>query len=77
MIFYYLRHFRPDAFVHINPLYCCPGAVSSALLKWVEKESGIPVINLFYDGLRNPNENLEPHIFYLRQKAAPSRSISY
>ena len=68
MIFYYLQHLRPDGFVHINPLYCCPGAVSSALLKWVEKEHGIPVINLFYDGLRNPNENLEPYIFYLRQK---------
>jgi predicted CoA-substrate-specific enzyme activase len=68
MIFYYLQHLRPDGFVHINPLYCCPGAVSSALLKWVEKEHGIPVINLFYDGLRNPNENLEPYVFYLRQK---------
>lgn len=77
MIFYYLRHFRPDGFVHINPLYCCPGAVSSALLKWVEKEYGIPVINLFYDGLRNPNENLEPYIFYLRQKKAPPPSILY
>lgn len=68
MIFYYLQHLRPDGFVHLNPLYCCPGAVSSALLKWVEKEHGIPVINLFYDGLRNPNENLEPYIFYLRQR---------
>ena len=26
------------------------GAVSSALLSWVEKEHGIPVINLFYEG---------------------------
>jgi predicted nucleotide-binding protein (sugar kinase/HSP70/actin superfamily) len=70
MIYYYLQHLRPDGFVHINPLYCCPGAVSSALLKWVEKEHGIPVINLFYDGLRSPNENLEPYIFYLRQRKA-------
>ena len=77
MIFYYLQHLRPDGFVHINPLYCCPGAVSSALLKWVEKEYGIPVINLFYDGLRSPNENLEPYIFYLRQKTEPPHSIPH
>jgi len=77
MIFTYLQNLRPDGFVHINPLYYCPGAVSSALLKWVEKEHGIPVINLFYDGLRSPNENLEPYIFYLRQKTKPSGSISY
>jgi len=77
MIFNYLQHLRPDGFVHINPLYCCPGAVSSALLKWVEKEHGIPVINLFYDGLRSPNENLEPYIFYLRQKKTSSPSITH
>ena len=70
---YYLLHLKPDGFVHVNPLYCCPGAVSSALLSWVEKEYGVPVINLFYDGLHSPNENLEPYVFYLRQKKATSR----
>ncbi len=64
---YYLQFLKPDGFVHVNPLYCCPGAISSALLSWVEKEYGVPVINLFYDGIHNPNENLEPYIFYLRQ----------
>jgi hypothetical protein len=53
------------------------GAVSSALLKWVEKEHGVPVINLFCDGLRNPNDNLEPYVFYLRQKEAPSSAMPY
>jgi len=43
----------------------------------VEKEDGIPVINLFYDGLRNPNKNLEPYIFYLRQKSAGSPAHFY
>jgi hypothetical protein len=38
-------------------------AKAGALLKRVEKEYGIPVINLFYDGLRNPNENLESCVF--------------
>ncbi len=67
-IFYYLRHLRPDGFVHINPLYCCPGVVSHALLSWIERTCGVPMIHLFYDGLNNPNENLEPYIFYLRRK---------
>jgi hypothetical protein len=51
------------------------GAVSSALLSWVEKEHGIPVINLFYGGLRSPNEHLEPYIFYLRRKTAEARPL--
>lgn len=67
-IFYYLQHIKPDAFVHINPLFCCPGVVSSALFRWVEENFGIPVIHLFYDGLTSPNENLEPYIHYLKAK---------
>jgi predicted CoA-substrate-specific enzyme activase len=67
-IFYYLRHLRPDGFIHLNPLYCCPGVVSRALLGWVEREFGVPVIHLFYDGIHNPNENLEPYIYYLKKK---------
>jgi hypothetical protein len=51
------------------------GAVSSALLRWVEANRGVPVINLFYDGLRSPNENLEPHLFCLRRKMAESRPL--
>ena len=34
-------------------------------------------IDRVYDGLRSPNENLEPYIFYLRQKTKPSGSIAY
>ncbi len=73
-ILYYLKHFKPDAFVHINPLYCCPGVVSNALLNWVEADHGVPVIHLFYDGIQNPNENLEPYIHYLKRKKAARRA---
>lgn len=75
-ILYYLKHFKPDAFVHINPLYCCPGVVSNALLHWVEAEHGVPVIHLFYDGIQNPNENLEPYIHYLKRKKASGRAVT-
>jgi predicted nucleotide-binding protein (sugar kinase/HSP70/actin superfamily) len=67
-VFYYLRHMRPDGFVHINPLYCCPGAVSTALLGGIAREFGVPVVHLFYDGIHSPNENLEPTIHYLKQR---------
>jgi len=67
-ILYYLHYFHPDAVVHINPLYCCPGTVTSAICSWINKSFNIPIINLFYDGLNNPNENLKPYIYYLRQR---------
>ncbi|MDH7512161.1 MAG: acyl-CoA dehydratase activase [Clostridiales bacterium] len=72
-IFYCLQHIRPDGFVHINPLLCCPGLVSSAIFRWVEEKFGIPVIHLFYDGVTSPNENLEPYIHYLKKKSRKLR----
>ena len=72
-ILYDVRRLKPDAFVHINPLFCCPGLVSTALLRRLAELSGVPVIHLFYDGLHSPNEDLEPHVHYLREKLARRR----
>ncbi|MCP2519102.1 acyl-CoA dehydratase activase [SCandidatus Aminicenantes bacterium Aminicenantia_JdfR_composite] len=76
-IIYYINYFQPDAIVHINPLYCCPGSVTSAICNWVNKNFDIPVINLFYDGINNPNKNLKPHLHYLKQKKLINKKDSY
>jgi predicted nucleotide-binding protein (sugar kinase/HSP70/actin superfamily) len=67
-ILHSLRYLRPDAFVHLNPLFCCPGVVSTALFRRLEEGTGVPCIHLFYDGIHSPNDELEPHIHYLRRK---------
>jgi predicted nucleotide-binding protein (sugar kinase/HSP70/actin superfamily) len=72
-ILHSLRHLRPDAFVHINPLFCCPGVVSTALFHRLEERTGVPCIHLFYDGIHSPNDDLEPHIHYLIQKQRDRR----
>ena len=45
------RHY-PDLamFVHVNPIFCCPGLVSELLFRAVEKDIGIPIISITYDG---------------------------
>jgi len=72
-ILHSLRHLRPDAFVHINPLFCCPGVVSTALFHRLEERTGVPCIHLFYDGIHSPNDDLEPYVHYLRQKRRDRR----
>ncbi len=67
-ILHSLRYHQPDAFVHINPLFCCPGVVSTALFRRLEERTGVPCIHLFYDGIHSPNDDLEPHIHYLKNK---------
>ena len=61
-------HGRVAAFVHVNPLFCCPGAVSQAVFPKVAESIGRPIINLFYDGLGNPGDELRTHLHFLVKK---------
>ena len=64
-----LEHY-PDLslFIHVNPIFCCPGLVSESIFKKVEKEIGIPIVSVTYDGTTaQRNHILAPYIHYLRQ----------
>jgi hypothetical protein len=66
-IFSLLKHY-PDIslFVHINPIFCCPGLVSESLFKAVEQDIGIPIVSIVYDGTTtNKNELLTPYLHYI------------
>ena len=65
---YYIRHGLVDAIVHINPIFCCPGVVTSSIYRKMQEDFGIPIIDIFYDGTGKPNDILIPHLHYLREK---------
>ncbi len=70
-IFSLLEH-HPDLalFVHVNPIFCCPGLVSESIFKAVEKDIGIPIVSIVYDGTTTKkNEVLAPYLHYLSQSA--------
>lgn len=58
-----------SAIIHVNPVFCCPGVVSSAIFKGLQEKTGIPVIDLFYDGTNKPNTRIIPHLYYLTRNA--------
>lgn len=66
---FYAERGLVSAIIHVNPVFCCPGVVSSAIFKRLQEETGIPVINLFYDGTNKPNTRIIPHLYYLTKKA--------
>jgi hypothetical protein len=71
-IFSLLKHY-PDIslFVHVNPIFCCPGLVSESLFKTVEQDIGIPIISVVYDGTTtNKNELLAPYLHYILRSFA-------
>jgi len=55
-------------FIHVNPIFCCPGLVSESIFKKVEKDIDIPIISITYDGTTTRrNDILAPYIHYLKQ----------
>lgn len=63
-----LLHHYPDLklLVHINPIFCCPGLVSESLFKKIEKDIGIPIVSIIYDGTATKrNEVLAPYLHYI------------
>jgi predicted CoA-substrate-specific enzyme activase len=71
-IFTLLKHY-PDIslFIHVNPIFCCPGLVSESLFKVVEKDIDIPIVSIVYDGTTtNKNELLAPYLHYLLRSHA-------
>lgn len=65
---YYAKHGIVDAVIHVNPVFCCPGVISSSLFRKIQDVYNIPVIDLFYDGTNKPNKMIDPHMFYLGRK---------
>ena len=68
---YYLHENYPDLkfIVHVYPLFCCPGLISEAIYKKVEKDLAIPIVSIAYDGTQaDKNKVLEP---YLRMSSSP------
>ncbi|UCE04709.1 MAG: hypothetical protein JSW07_13915, partial [bacterium] len=63
-----LLHHYPDMnlFIHVSPIFCCPGLVSESIFKKVERDIGIPIVSIIYDGTAaKRNELLVPYLHYI------------
>jgi predicted nucleotide-binding protein (sugar kinase/HSP70/actin superfamily) len=54
------------------PFACMPGAMTSGILKAVERDLGIPVVPMFYDGQGDINGLLESHLSAIHRQRARS-----
>jgi len=72
-LFHILKE-HPDIslFVQTNPAFCCPALVTEAMARDIERETGVPIVTLTYDGTGTPvNDRLIPYLKYPR-KVKPS-----
>ena len=68
-LLYDLKYHLVDAVIHVNPILCCPGTVTSSIYRKIQSEYQIPIINLFYDGINKPNKIIAPLFDRLKQKS--------
>ena len=68
---WYCTHRQVEAIIHVNPMFCCPGVVTASLYRKIQADFGIPIVDIFYDGVANPNSVLIPHMHYLRRSTGP------
>jgi len=70
-IFYIARHHpRVTLFVQTSPAFCCPSLITEAMSRDIEKETGIPVISVTYDGTGGgKNEVILPYLAHPRTQA--------
>lgn len=65
---YYLKENYPEMklIINVNPIFCCPGLISEAIYRKVEKETGIPIVSITYDGTRtDKNKVLNPYLYFI------------
>ena len=48
--------------VNVAPFSCMPGTITTALFRQVSAETGMPIVNLFYDGTGGQNRSMEVYL---------------
>ena len=73
---YHIAKKNVEAIIHVNPIFCCPGVVTSSIYRKIQEDFGIPIIDIFYDGTGSPNHLLIPHMDHLNRKKKAVRSAA-
>ena len=63
-IFSLIKH-HPDLslFVQASPAFCCPSLVTEAMVREIERSTGIPIVSITYDGTQSlKNDVIIPYI---------------
>jgi predicted nucleotide-binding protein (sugar kinase/HSP70/actin superfamily) len=67
---YYIKKHHPDVslFIQTSPAFCCPSLVTESMRSVIEKNTGIPVVSITYDGTGGlKNDTIIPYLKYPRK----------
>ncbi len=64
---FYLTRCYPDIalFIQTSPAFCCPSLITEAMAGAIERETGVPIVSITYDGTGgNKNDVIIPYLEY-------------
>jgi hypothetical protein len=67
---YYIKKYYPDIslFVQTSPAFCCPSLITEAMSRKIEKNTGVPIVSITYDGIGgSKNDVIIPYIKFPRK----------
>jgi predicted nucleotide-binding protein (sugar kinase/HSP70/actin superfamily) len=67
---YYTKKHHPEVslFIQTSPAFCCPSLVTESMRSVIEKNTGIPVVSVTYDGTGgSKNDIIIPYLKYPRK----------
>ena len=67
---YYIKKYYPDIsfFVQTSPAFCCPSLITEAMARKIEKNTGVPIVSITYDGIGgSKNDVIIPYIKFPRK----------
>lgn len=68
----FIERDRADLVVNVSPFTCMPGILTSAVFGQIAAASGIPIVNMYYDGTVGVNEKVAVFLRNLRRPGALS-----
>ena len=76
---HYIKKHYPDValFVQASPAFCCPSLITEAMADEIERQTGVPVVSITYDGTGgNKNDVIIPYLKYPRRdRRADGREV--
>ncbi|MEJ2167522.1 MAG: acyl-CoA dehydratase activase [Desulfobacterales bacterium] len=68
---HYIKKHHPEValFVQASPAFCCPALITEAMAAEIERQTGVPVVSITYDGAGgSQNDVIIPYLKYPRRE---------
>ena len=76
---HYTKKLHPEValFVQASPAFCCPALITEAMADEIERQTGVPVVSITYDGTGgSKNDVIIPYLKYpRRERRADGRKL--